>query len=187
MSDQSLTQHGANRIGAALTGPGRTSLMLVGLGLATWMEFYTYDAVNLVLPDISGSFCACILDRTIFGGNSHGDIVLGRQYVAALAARRALGTRCSRHHPDENSSGVFSAHHVGTGQHEQRTRARVWRAYRGPRDGRLAVDHDKFGPEHDANTGDARNLMGAEERSGRCVSRMSLYDAQSRTCRPRHS
>jgi hypothetical protein len=30
--------------------------MLLGLGLATWMEFYTYDAVNLVLPDIAGSF-----------------------------------------------------------------------------------------------------------------------------------
>jgi DHA2 family multidrug resistance protein len=34
----------------------QTSWMLVGLGLATWMEFYTYDAVNLVLPDIAGSF-----------------------------------------------------------------------------------------------------------------------------------
>jgi hypothetical protein len=56
MSDQSLTQHGANRIGAGLTGPGQTSLMLVGLGLATWMEFHTHDAVNLVLPDISASF-----------------------------------------------------------------------------------------------------------------------------------
>jgi DHA2 family multidrug resistance protein len=58
MSDQFLTQYGTNRLGASLTGPGRTSLMLVGLGLATWMEFYTYDAVNLVLPDIAGSFGA---------------------------------------------------------------------------------------------------------------------------------
>jgi DHA2 family multidrug resistance protein len=29
---------------------------LLGLGLAIWMEFYTYDAANLVLPEISGSF-----------------------------------------------------------------------------------------------------------------------------------
>jgi MFS transporter, DHA2 family, multidrug resistance protein len=34
----------------------QTKGMLVGLGLATWMEFYTYDAVNLVLPDMAGSF-----------------------------------------------------------------------------------------------------------------------------------
>jgi DHA2 family multidrug resistance protein len=30
--------------------------MLLGLGLATWMEFYTYDGVNLVLPDMAGTF-----------------------------------------------------------------------------------------------------------------------------------
>jgi DHA2 family multidrug resistance protein len=36
--------------------PAQTSRMLIGLGLATWMEFYTYDAVNLVLPDLKGSF-----------------------------------------------------------------------------------------------------------------------------------
>jgi DHA2 family multidrug resistance protein len=29
--------------------------MLIGLGLATWMEFYTYDGVNLVLPDMAGT------------------------------------------------------------------------------------------------------------------------------------
>jgi MFS transporter, DHA2 family, multidrug resistance protein len=31
-------------------------LMLFGLGLATSIEFYTFDAVNLVLPDLAGSF-----------------------------------------------------------------------------------------------------------------------------------
>lgn len=31
-------------------------LLLLGLGLATWMEFYTYDGVNLVLPDMAGGF-----------------------------------------------------------------------------------------------------------------------------------
>jgi MFS transporter, DHA2 family, multidrug resistance protein len=37
----------------ASAGPGRH--MLFGLGLATWMEFYTYDGVNLVLPDMAGT------------------------------------------------------------------------------------------------------------------------------------
>jgi MFS transporter, DHA2 family, multidrug resistance protein len=32
-----------------------SSYMLLGLGLATWMEFYTYDGVNLVLPDMAGT------------------------------------------------------------------------------------------------------------------------------------
>jgi hypothetical protein len=34
----------------SFTNPGQTNSMPVGLGLATWMKFYTYDAVNLVLP-----------------------------------------------------------------------------------------------------------------------------------------
>ena len=29
--------------------------LLLGLGFATGMEFYTYDEVNLVLPDFAGS------------------------------------------------------------------------------------------------------------------------------------
>jgi DHA2 family multidrug resistance protein len=37
----------------ASAGPNR--YMLLGLGLATWMEFYTYDGVNLVLPDMAGT------------------------------------------------------------------------------------------------------------------------------------
>lgn len=35
---------------------GATSGILLGLGLSTWMEFYTYDGVNLVLPDMAGTF-----------------------------------------------------------------------------------------------------------------------------------
>jgi len=35
---------------------GQTTYMLLGLGLTTWMEFYTYDGVNLVLPDMAGTF-----------------------------------------------------------------------------------------------------------------------------------
>ena len=34
---------------------GQTGYMLLGLGLATWMEFFTYDGVNLVLPDMAGT------------------------------------------------------------------------------------------------------------------------------------
>jgi DHA2 family multidrug resistance protein len=36
--------------------PADNRLLLLGLGLATWMEFYTYDGVNLVLPDMAGGF-----------------------------------------------------------------------------------------------------------------------------------
>ena len=35
---------------------GNAKHMLLGLGLASWMEFYTYDGVNLVLPDMAGAF-----------------------------------------------------------------------------------------------------------------------------------
>jgi DHA2 family multidrug resistance protein len=51
--------------GQAIAGTGAASAtaqafqpkyMLLGLGLATWMEFYTYDGVNLVLPDMAGTF-----------------------------------------------------------------------------------------------------------------------------------
>jgi DHA2 family multidrug resistance protein len=38
----------------ALT-PAHTRLLLMGLGLATGMEFYTFDSVNLVLPDLTGT------------------------------------------------------------------------------------------------------------------------------------
>lgn len=41
---------------APVMTPAQTSRVLIGLGLATWMEFYNYDAVNLVLPDMAGSF-----------------------------------------------------------------------------------------------------------------------------------
>ena len=38
-----------------VTIPGGTGLLLLGLGLATGMEFYTNDSMNLVLPDIVGT------------------------------------------------------------------------------------------------------------------------------------
>lgn len=36
--------------------PPINRMLLLSLGLATWMEFYTYDGVNLVLPDMAGGF-----------------------------------------------------------------------------------------------------------------------------------
>ncbi|MGU7782139.1 MFS transporter [Burkholderia sp. PU8-34] len=35
--------------------PAQVRLLLLGLGLATGMEFYTFDSMNLVLPDLTGS------------------------------------------------------------------------------------------------------------------------------------
>jgi DHA2 family multidrug resistance protein len=48
-----VTVGDAAAAGARSASPSK--YMLLGLGLATWMEFYTYDGVNLVLPDIAGT------------------------------------------------------------------------------------------------------------------------------------
>src|ERR1700739_2279707 len=48
---------------SAVPGPGAPTLvslahtrwLLLGLALATGMEFYTFDSVNLVLPDMAGT------------------------------------------------------------------------------------------------------------------------------------
>jgi DHA2 family multidrug resistance protein len=40
--------------GLALS-PRHTRLLLLGLGLATGMEFYTFDSMNLVLADLTGT------------------------------------------------------------------------------------------------------------------------------------
>jgi MFS transporter, DHA2 family, multidrug resistance protein len=54
MSNEAVTRP-AGFQALAMTA-AQTSRVLIGLGLATWMEFYTFDAVNLVLPDMAGSF-----------------------------------------------------------------------------------------------------------------------------------
>lgn len=36
-------------------GPAQARWLLVGLGLATGMEFYTFDSMNLILPDLTGT------------------------------------------------------------------------------------------------------------------------------------
>jgi DHA2 family multidrug resistance protein len=35
--------------------PNQSKYLLLGLALATAMEFYTFESMNLVLPDITGS------------------------------------------------------------------------------------------------------------------------------------
>ena len=53
LPNQNVAVAGNSAAIRAGTGPSR--YMLLGLGLATWMEFYTYDGVNLVLPDMAGT------------------------------------------------------------------------------------------------------------------------------------
>ena len=56
MSDTLAASSGtASELPVAMS-PTETWRLLLGLGLATWMEFYTFDAVNLVLPDMAGTF-----------------------------------------------------------------------------------------------------------------------------------
>src|SRR5580693_2295912 len=43
------------RAAATLVSPAHTRWLLMGLALATGMEFYTFDSVNLVLPDMTGT------------------------------------------------------------------------------------------------------------------------------------
>jgi DHA2 family multidrug resistance protein len=43
------------RPAATLVSPTHSRGLLLGLALATGMEFYTYDSVNLVLPDMTGT------------------------------------------------------------------------------------------------------------------------------------
>ncbi|MFM0280377.1 MFS transporter [Paraburkholderia sediminicola] len=40
---------------ALMMSPAQTRLLLAGLGLATGMEFYTFDSMNLVLADLTGT------------------------------------------------------------------------------------------------------------------------------------
>ncbi|HEY2052000.1 MAG TPA: MFS transporter [Caulobacteraceae bacterium] len=44
--------------GRASITPANLQWLLVGLGLASAMQFYTFDSVNLVLPDMAGAFGA---------------------------------------------------------------------------------------------------------------------------------
>jgi MFS transporter, DHA2 family, multidrug resistance protein len=40
---------------STVLSPAHVNCLLLGLGLATGMEFYTFDGVNLVLPDLTGT------------------------------------------------------------------------------------------------------------------------------------
>src|ERR1700744_3573804 len=41
---------------AGTAATSRPAPLLAGLALATWMDFYSYDGVNLILPDMAGTF-----------------------------------------------------------------------------------------------------------------------------------
>ena len=56
MSDTLAVSSGTASELPVAVSPTQTGRLLLGLGLATWMEFYTFDAVNLVLPDMAGTF-----------------------------------------------------------------------------------------------------------------------------------
>lgn len=42
--------------GAAAMDPRQMRFFLLGLGFATAMQFYTFDSINLILPDMAGAF-----------------------------------------------------------------------------------------------------------------------------------
>ena len=52
-------------------------------------------------------------DRIVSGRDPHRDVFLGRQHVAALGTRRALGACRPRHRTDGRSPGLLPAHHTG--------------------------------------------------------------------------
>lgn len=57
MTSQSISGTAPAASGSALAlSTQQTKMLLLGLGLATALEFYTFDGVNLVLPDMAGSF-----------------------------------------------------------------------------------------------------------------------------------
>jgi MFS transporter, DHA2 family, multidrug resistance protein len=44
--------------GPVVLAPRQLNGLLIGLGLATGMQFYTFDSINLILPDMAGAFGA---------------------------------------------------------------------------------------------------------------------------------
>jgi MFS transporter, DHA2 family, multidrug resistance protein len=44
--------------GPVVLAPRQLNGLLLGLGLATGMQFYTFDSINLILPDMAGAFGA---------------------------------------------------------------------------------------------------------------------------------
>ena len=55
MTELALTTAPPGHAAATLVSPADTRWLLLGLALATGMEFYTFDSVNLVLPDMTGT------------------------------------------------------------------------------------------------------------------------------------
>lgn len=64
--------------------------LLVGLGLATAMQFYTFDSVNLVLPDMAGAFGASRDEASWILVAYSAGLLLGTPLSSYLARRLGL-------------------------------------------------------------------------------------------------
>ena len=90
---------------ATPVSPARTRGLLMGIGLSTGMEFYTFDSVNLVLPDVTGTLglSASMRDRHLLSsvliGVFAGMILSGSLFVLPEFLRNMAA-------PSAASSGV---------------------------------------------------------------------------------
>jgi MFS transporter, DHA2 family, multidrug resistance protein len=118
---EAIADHGT--IAPASVGPSR--YMLFGLGLATWMEFYTYDGVNLVLPDMAG---------TLGISQDQASWIL-TTYLSALLFGVPLSIWMARHVGYRRyiigSTVVFAATSVGCAVAPDLATLLVWRAVQG--------------------------------------------------------
>jgi DHA2 family multidrug resistance protein len=85
--------------------PAHTRLLLIGLGLATGMEFYTFDSMNLVLADLTGtlgvsadeaSWLLTVYSCSLFLGVPISIWMAGHYRLQALSARHHCRVRGSR-------------------------------------------------------------------------------------------
>ncbi|HEY1928092.1 MAG TPA: MFS transporter [Caulobacteraceae bacterium] len=76
--------------GRASITPGDLQWLLVGLGLATAMQFYTFDSVNIVLPDMAGAFGASRDEASWILITYSAALLLGTPLSSYLARRIGL-------------------------------------------------------------------------------------------------
>jgi DHA2 family multidrug resistance protein len=104
---------------------GDAGYLLLGLGLASWMEFYTYDGVNLVLPDMAGTF-AVSQDQASW---------ILTTYISALLFGVPLSIWMAAHvgylRYIVASAGVFAVASVGCALVPDFQTLLVWRAIQG--------------------------------------------------------
>jgi len=115
---------GAQQAGTPASA-GDARYLLLGLGLASWMEFYTYDGVNLVLPDMAGTF-AVSQDQASW---------ILTTYISALLFGVPLSIWMAAHvgylRYIVASAGVFAVASVGCALVPDFQTLLVWRAIQG--------------------------------------------------------